>query len=194
MLTKSQHKILLFLKSFFQKNNYSPTIAEIAEAIDIKSRGVVHRNLQAIAQNGFIKIITGKRRNIELIQERFGCLPLIGKIAAGIPIEAIEDVEWLDLSTRLFSGEKYLLKVKGDSMIEENICDGDIVICEKNSTASNGNIVVALIDQAEATLKRIKYNKDGTITLFPANCNLKPQIYSSTRVTVQGIFVGLLRL
>lgn len=193
MLTKSQHKILKFLERFFGSNGHAPTVAEIATGIGIKSRGVVYRNLQAIATEGLIRFIPGHRRNIELINSRLGYLPLVGRIAAGAPIEAIENVEWFNISEQLSGDNRYLLQVKGDSMIEDSICDGDLVICEQAKAANNGQIVVALIDNQEATLKRIKYNNDS-VTLIPANATLKPMSYARDRVQVQGVFVGLLRL
>lgn len=207
-ITLSQRKVLQFLRNFFNRYNYSPTIAEIAAGIGIKSRGVVHRYLQALADTGFIKVTPGKRRNISLLQLHAGCLPLVGKIAAGQPIEAIENVEWLNLYEKLFSEDKFLLRVQGGSMIEENICDGDIVICQKSSIASDGQIVIALIDQTYTTLKYIKYSKEVSsqrsqrsekskceeyITLMPANKEMQPKTYAAYRVQVQGIFVGLLR-
>ncbi|MCK4869536.1 MAG: transcriptional repressor LexA [Gammaproteobacteria bacterium] len=193
MLTKSQHKILKFLERFFSNNGHAPTVAEIATGIGIKSRGVVYRNLQAIATKGLIRFIPGHRRNIELINSRLGYLPLVGRIAAGLPIEAIENVEWFNIAEQLAGDNRYLLQVKGDSMIEDSICDGDIVICEQAKAANNGQIVVALIDNQEATLKRIKYSSDS-VTLIPANATLEPMIYARDRVQVQGVFVGLLRL
>jgi repressor LexA len=193
MLTKTQYKVLKFLQQFAVENDYAPTIAEIAAAIGIKSRGVIHRHLQAIEKNKYIKIIAGKWRNIELTNRGLGYLPLLGKIAAGSPIEAITDLKSVNLKETLFGTDKFLLKVSGESMIEENICDGDLVICKQTNVAQNHDIVAALIDQQEVTLKRIKYNKD-TVTLIPANSVLKPQTYASKRVEIQGVFVGLLRL
>jgi len=121
-------------------------------------------------------------------------LPLLGKIAAGKPIEAIPNEQELDL-TRLFTGKRlYALQVQGDSMIEEGILDGDKVICEQRETANNGEIVVALIDQDSATLKRFKRNTDGTITLIPANHTMTAMTYAPERVQIQGILLGVVRL
>lgn len=120
-------------------------------------------------------------------------IPLLGKIAAGKPIEAISDEQEFDLSN-LFTGKQlYALQVQGDSMIEEGILDGDKVICEQRDTANNGDIVVALIDQESATLKRFKSNQDGTITLIPANHTLTPVTYMAERVQIQGILLGVVR-
>lgn len=199
MLTETQVKTLSFIKKFAQENGYSPTIAEIAKGLGIKSRSSVHRHIQAIELRGKIKIIPNKRRNIQICDTNFkeaapAILPILGKIAAGQPIEAINYHDSLNLTELLAAPNRYALKVEGDSMVDDNICDGDWVICEQADTARSGTIVVALIDQNEATLKRIYYNADGTVTLMPANARLKPMIYAAHRVVVQAIFIGLIRL
>ncbi len=168
-------------------------MAEIAQGIGIHSRGVVHRYVSALAEAGLIQIVPGKRRNIQLTQNQTGLITLKGRIAAGSPIEAITDNETLDIVNIFLGPGRYALKVKGDSMIEEGIFDGDVVICESCETAPDGKIVVALIDCQEATLKRIKHNSDNTITLIPANALLKSLTYPKERVTIQGIYIGLLR-
>lgn len=193
MLTKSQQKVLQFIQLYSDKYDCVPTIAEIAKGIGIKSRGVVHRYLQALITAGFIKTIPNKHRNIQLINSKSGYLPLVGKIAAGQPIAAIENIQWFNIADKLIGEDRYLLKVIGDSMIEECICDGDIAICRKTNTAQNGEVVVALIDNHEATLKRIQYSKDN-ITLIPANAALQPITYRSDRIQIQGVLIGLLRL
>jgi repressor LexA len=120
-------------------------------------------------------------------------LPLMGSIAAGSPIEAITQQETIDVSQIFLGPNRFALRVKGDSMIDEGILDGDIVVCEKADNASNGQIVVALIDNEQATLKRLQRNQNNSITLLPANAKHKPQSYPADRVNIQGIFVGLLR-
>ncbi len=195
MLTLSQRRTHEFIKVYFAEHGCSPTAAEIAKGIGIKSRGVVHRYLKALAQAGHIALTPHRHRNITL-QELFTeptCLPLVGTIAAGCPIEAIPQEESIDVANIFLGANRYALKVKGDSMIDEGIFDGDVVICEKCDTADDGQIVVALVDQAEATLKRLQRNADNTITLHPANPQLKPMIYSADRITIQGIYIGLLR-
>jgi repressor LexA len=194
MLTKTQHKILGFLRRFATEHDYAPTCAEIAAELGMRSRGVVYRHLQAIARAKYIKMTPSKWRNIELTNLELGYLPLLGKIAAGSPIEAIPDSKTLNLKDKLFGEDNFLLRVSGESMIEENICDGDLIICRQSKTACNNDIVVTLIDQQEVTLKRIAYNKNSTITLIPANTALKSQTYASKRIQVQGVFIGLLRL
>ncbi len=199
MLTEAQHRTLTFITTFIAETGYAPTIAEIAAGIGIKSRSTVHRHLQGIEQAGRIRIIPNKRRNIELVSLHAGSvndasLPIIGKIAAGSPIEAVVDNEEIDLAALFLGPKRYVLRVDGNSMIGDSICDGDFVVCEHADVARNGEIIVALIDQEEATLKRIYYNDDKTITLMPSNPSLKPMVYEGERVGVQGIYIGLLRM
>lgn len=200
MLTLSQRKTYEFIKAFIKKYDYSPSTSEIAAGIGIKSRGVVHRYLKALEASGKIELQPHRHRNIILVEQAkqftqamLSSLPLLGVIAAGSPIEAIEQQDSIDIATIFLGENRYALKVKGDSMIEEGIHDGDIVVCEQAATARNGQIVVALIDDREATLKRFQRNTDNTITLFPANTTLQPTRYDAIRVAVQGIYVGLLR-
>lgn len=199
MLTLAQRKTEEFIRKFFAEKGYAPTASEIAEGIGIKSRGVVHRYLKALAEAGRIALTPKRHRNIKLlepIQELFsgmGSLPLLGSIAAGRPIEAVQQNETIDVASIFLGANRYALIVKGDSMIDEGILDGDIVVCQKSETANDGQIVVALIDQEEATLKRLQRNVDATVTLHPANSKLKPMIYPSERVTIQGIYIGLVR-
>jgi len=192
MLTEKQHQTFRFIEQYIEEFGYAPTTAEIAMGISIKSRGVVYRYLQVLQSAGLISLIPGKRRNI-VIQQK-AVLPLVGKIAAGLPIEAINNAEELDILSMFIGDGRYALEVQGDSMIEEGIFDGDIVVCQESATARDQQIVVALVDNENATLKRFKNNQDGTVTLFPANSSHSPQTYESHRVTIQGIFVGLLRL
>lgn len=197
MLTLSQRRTYDFILKYFQAHDMSPTAAEIAQGIGIKSRGVVHRYLQALAQAGVIALTPNRHRNIRLLTEmcaRSPGLPLVGKIAAGSPIAAIQQDESIDIATVLLGPNRYALRVSGDSMIEEGIHDGDIIVCEQRDTAQEGDIVVALIDREEATLKRLHYLPDDQIALIPANAVLTPMIFSASRVTIQGVFVGLLRL
>jgi len=200
MLTMSQRRTHEFIKKFFEEHGYSPTAAEIAEGIGIKSRGVVHRYLKALVQAGHIALTPKRHRNISLltsVQELFTgavSLPLLGTIAAGQPIEAIPQQESIDVASVFVGANRYALKVKGDSMIDEGILDGDVVICEKHDSATDGQIVVALIDHEEATLKRLQRNADQTVTLIPANTQLHPMIYAADRVTIQGVYIGLIRI
>ena len=201
MLTRSQQRTYDFIVAFIQDKGYSPTTTEIASGTGLASRGVVYRYLKALVAANKITLIPNRHRNIQLESSLLPAMPmpsveipLKGLIAAGHPIEAIEQQDTLSLS-RAFSQENvFALKVQGDSMIDEGIMHGDMVICRLTSVAENGDIVVALIDQQEATLKRWQSLGDGNIKLFPANQDLSPMTYSSERVTVQGIFIGLVRL
>jgi len=193
MLTDKQHLVLMMLQDYYNKHQKSPTIAEIAEHLGIKSRGIAHRYVKHLAKEGYIALLPQRWRNIQLLTPH-NHLPIIGKIAAGSPIEAIENQESFDLMHWFLGPGRYALKVEGDSMIDEGIMDGDIIVCQNALTARSGQIVVALIDQAQATLKRIDYPDNEHICLIPANQNHDRQVYHASRVTIQGIFVGLLRV
>jgi len=200
MLTQSQQKTLDFIRNFIAEQGHAPTLAEIAEGIGIRSKGVVHRYVQALSEAGEIELLSGRHRGIQLPgggELRSGgeatSLPLMGKIAAGLPIEAIPDQEYIDLSEFFMGNNRFVLKVQGDSMIEAGILSGDMVVVESRSTARDGEIVVALIDGEEATLKRIKRGADYTVTLIPANRAMRPMIYDIERVEIQGVVVAQMR-
>ncbi|MBF12980.1 MAG: repressor LexA [Legionellales bacterium] len=196
MLTVKQKEAYQFIKDYINEHDYSPTVMELAEAINISSRGVAYRYLKALEQANLVVLIPNKRRNIQLIKPPKDQLsiPLLGRIAAGQPIEAISQNEAIRISDIFVGADRYALQVVGSSMIEEGIFDGDIVICQHSDQARNGQIVVAVVDQENATLKRIHYHHNDTITLMPANSQYKPQVYESSRVIVQGVFIGLLRI
>ncbi len=147
---------------------------------------------------GFIRIEPDRARGIRLSRGRAAAtrpltLPLLGRIAAGRPIEAIPGEDEIDLSEFFVNRDRFVLRVQGDSMIEDGILDGDMVIVEKRETAENGEIVVALIDGIEATLKRLQKNRDGSVTLRPANSQMPPMRYPAARVRIQGVVVGQFR-
>ena len=193
MLTDKQKNILEFIKDYIKEHTYSPTHQKIRETLNISSCSYLNKTLNKLEKLNLInRKAKGTRYNIELLQP-ISALPILGKIAAGSPIEAITDPEESLSTEQLLGEDRYLLEVKGDSMIEENICDGDLVICENCPKAPNGTIVVALIDNQEATLKRIYYEKNK-ICLKPANKEHKTQVYRPEQVTIQGKFVGLIRL
>ncbi len=199
VLTDSQRRTYEFICKFIRENAFAPKLPEIAEGIGIQSRGVVHRYIRALERAGLIEVIPKRHRGIRLLKDNLfaakhaGRIPLVGRIAAGHPIDALESDEVLDLAA-MFSGENcYALKVKGSSMINEGIFDGDWVVCERRETAQNGEIVVALVDDGQATLKRFYRQEDSTIILKPANDDMEQQVYSQDRVKVQGILVGQLR-
>ena len=194
MLTLSQKRIWDFIQDYISKFNHSPSISEITLGLGLKSRSAVHRAVQAIAEQGHIRLVPNKRRNIEVLDEDEFNLPIIGKIAAGQPIEAIESRETINLNSLFIGKNRYLLQVTGDSMIGDNICDGDYIVCEQCDTARDGTIVVALIDHQDATLKRIFRNPNGMVTLMPSNPTLSPMVYPGHRVTIQGMLIGLFRV
>ncbi len=197
MLTESQYKTLQVIEDYINNYGFAPTVSEIMLLMRSKSRSLVQRNLDALAEFGLINRATNRRRNIELLKKEEAALPLMGRIAAGQPIEAITIPEFVNIPRLLLGPNRYLLQVKGDSMIGDNICDGDLIICEEadKSKVREGDIVVALIDNESATLKRISYSKDKkTIRLIPSNPTLLPMEFQEDRVTIQGLYVGLLRI
>jgi len=196
-LTDRQQQTYDFLRVYVARHGMPPKLREIADHLGIQSRGTVHRYLSALADAGLITVVADRARGIELLeaqgQFRRFTLPLVGRIAAGLPIEAIPDHDEIDLSEFFVRPNRFVLKVVGQSMIEAGILDGDMVVVEKASTARDGEIIVALIDNEEATLKYLKRNPDRSITLEPANHELKPMRYPADRVQIQGIVVGQFR-
>src|SRR3989338_6431616 len=198
-LYKRQKQILDFIRLYIDKYGYSPTLHEIAESIGVSSLATVHEHLQALVNKGVIKRFDGAVRGIELLDQRVASavrcieLPLLGFIAAGQPIMAYTYPDaTINVPSSMLSGKKrtYVLQVKGDSMIEDGILDGDYVIIEEQSIATDGEIVVALLDNGLATLKRF-YKETNRIRLEPANSSMDP-IYA-TSVKIQGKCVGVIR-
>lgn len=196
MLTATQHKVLDFIRHYLTAYAYAPSLDEIAAGIGIRSKGTAHRHVQALAEAGHLRLIPGRKRGIELVdepREQLLKLPLLGRIAAGKPIEAIADQESLNLADYLLGPDRYALQVSGDSMIEAGILDGDLIIVKRQDTANDNEIVVALIDGEEATLKRLQHRPDGDILLIAENPNMPPLAYPAERVSIQGVLVGQLR-
>lgn len=200
IIYKRQKQILGFIKQYIQVNKYAPTLRQIAEAIGVSSLATVHEHLQALEAKGLIKRRTGKTRSIDLAQsdtnfdqqEGFAA-PILGFIAAGAPIEPFTDPNaTMNIPTSFVSGKKrtYVLQVRGESMIEDGIMDGDHVIIEQAEAASNGEIVVALLDNGMATLKRF-FRETTRIRLEPANAKMSPIFVKNVRI--QGKVVGLVR-
>jgi len=198
-LYRRQKQILGFIKQYIDKYGYSPTLGEIAEAIGVSSLATIHEHLQALAQKGVIKRFEGAVRGIEVLDQKISSalagieLPILGFIAAGQPIMAYTDPDAsIQVTPSMLSGKKrsYVLQVKGDSMIEDGILDGDFVIIEEQSEANDGDIVVALLDNGLATLKRF-FRELNRIRLEPANSQMSP-IYA-TDVKIQGKCVGVIR-
>jgi repressor LexA len=193
MLSKRQQDLLNFLKKYIQRHHRAPTQREILETLKIKSCSFVNRALDKLEATGYIKRGAARSRyNIKLCTSPY-TLPLLGKIAAGAPIEAIKQSEEIAIVQKLLGDNRYVLEVKGDSMIEDNICNGDWIICEKCDTAPDNTIVVALVRGEEATLKRV-FREKNRIRLEPANKNYQPQYYNADEIVIQGKFIGLIRL
>jgi repressor LexA len=199
MLTARQEDIYRFIRDYVACCGHGPLLTDIAKGIGIHSKGTVHRYVGKLARAGLIELVPGRHRGIRLRDQdrdapgRGLTLPLLGKIAAGHPMEAIPGSEEIDLAGLFIAPGRFVLKIQGDSMIEAGILDGDMVIVEQREWADNDALVVALIDHQDATLKRLRHNSDGTVTLFPANRALAPVTYPAERVCIQGIVVGQLR-
>jgi len=198
-LYKRQRQIVDFIAQYTQKNGYSPTLKEIADCIGVSSLATVHEHLNALVKKRVLRKFEGAVRGIELIDKKIGStlegiqLPVMGFIAAGKPIEPITDPDaTITVSTQMITGKKrsFVLQVKGDSMIEDGILDGDFVVIEEQNEARDGEIVVALLENGLATLKRF-YREATRIRLEPANATMRP-IYASN-VRIQGKCVGVIR-
>jgi repressor LexA len=202
MLTDREREVYDFVRAYTSRHGVPPKLREIGEHLGVASRGTVHRYLRAIEDAGLIAITPDRARGVRLVDkgpkaarnagQRF-VLPVLGRIAAGLPIEAIPDEAEIDLSEFFMGPNRFVLRVDGESMIGAGILHGDMVIVESRSSARNGEIVVALIDRQEATLKTFLRNPDGSITLRPANPSMSPMRFAAERVTVQGVVVGQMR-
>jgi len=197
-LYRRQRQILDFVDQFIQKNGYSPTLGEIAQAIGVNSLATVHEHLQVMIKKGVIRRPRGSTRGIEITQKKKENtesieLPILGFIAAGRPIEPYTDPNaTTSTASSMLSGKKraFVLQVKGNSMIEEGILDGDYVVIEEQKTANNGDIVVAILENGFATLKRF-FKETTRVRLEPANSQMSP-IFAKN-VTIQGKVVGVIR-
>lgn len=196
-LTKKQKQVVDYLVEYFQDHGYMPTYREIADAFDLSSPSSIHQYMKALEEKGFITTTHNEARSIELTAKSLPAppsiaLPLVGMITAGSPIEAVENREAVGVPLSLVDdpANSYVLRVKGESMIEDGILDGDYVIVERNPSPRNGDIVVALLDNAYATLKRF-YREKNQIRLQPANSTMQP-IYVHDPI-IQGVVKGLVR-
>lgn len=195
-LTRRQQEIYEYLRDHLHKFPHPPTLDELCTALGMSSKGSLHKQMQALIEAGLVEPMNNQRRGIRLTQSQAitdSELPMLGYIAAGRPIEAINHQESIQVPDALRTPKPcYVLTVKGDSMIEEGILDGDYIVIEQRSTARNGEIVVALVDGCDATLKRIE-QKPGAIILHPANATMSPMSFSPDQVEIQGILVGQMR-
>ncbi|OGC56324.1 repressor LexA [candidate division WWE3 bacterium RIFCSPLOWO2_12_FULL_36_10] len=200
-LYKRQKEIVEYISQYIQKSGTSPTLTEIADAMNLSSLATVHEHLQALVKKGVIRRFEGAVRGIEILDEKISAnlsgieLSLVGYIAAGRPIEAIQNpTETIVVSPDLVSKTKrcYVLQVKGDSMIKEGIFDGDYVVIQQQETAENGDIVVALLDNGFATLKSF-YKENNRIRLQPANDSMDPIYVLPSELKIQGKVTGVIR-
>ena len=209
MLTAKQLKLLEYLKQSFKENSVSPSFEEMKLALGLKSKSGIHRLITALEERGFIKRLHNKARainilskddglnikNVDILNNNINNVKLYGRIAAGTPVEAIENPEgFMSIPSEMIknTNQHYALKVSGESMVDAGILDGDIAVLEKTELVNNGDIVVALIDNQEATLKRIR-KKSNSIALEPANKNFETRIFGPKRITIQGKLVGIIR-
>jgi len=193
-LTALEQKMLRFIRRHLAQHGQGPTLNEIGTTLGINSKGTVHRYVQALVEKGYLHHTERGWRGIRLTNTPHShtTLPLVGRIAAGRPIEAIPGHDELNFAD--FSGQdNYALEVQGDSMCDIGILDGDIVIIKSQATANDGDIVVALIDDQEATLKRFRRLDDRTIKLLPENSQMQAMVYEAQRIQIQGILIGQMR-
>ena len=216
MLTRKQHELLLYIDKHLSESGVSPSFEEMKEALDLKSKSGVHRLISALEERGFIRRLANRARALEVLKmpemkaaapanagaqlrvpqaanDSIVDLPLHGRIAAGTPIEALQGTDTLPVPAALLGpGEHYALEVAGDSMVDEGILDGDFALIRRQDTARDGEIVVALINDEEATLKT--FRREGQmIRLDPANRQYDPQRYRPDQVQIQGVLVAALR-
>ena len=230
MLTRKQHELIRFIQARLEETGVSPSFEEMKEALDLKSKSVVHRLISALEERGFIRRLPNRARALEVLRQPDDVttrvasaraaatastalsaprtsapktlpepsndvieIPLHGRIAAGVPIEALEGQSTLPVPAALLgAGEHYALEVSGDSMVEAGILDGDYALIRRTDTARDGEIVVALVRGEEATLKFLR-RENGMVRLDPANAAYEPQVYRPGEVQVQGKLAGLLR-
>ncbi|MCZ6649993.1 MAG: transcriptional repressor LexA [Acidobacteria bacterium] len=196
-MTRRQKEILDFVGAFVKENGYSPSLEEIADELGLSSVSTVHKHVSHLLEKGLLRRGWNQNRSLEPVRferrPRAAVIPLVGIVAAGRPIEAIEDVETLEIpESFLGRGETYALRVAGESMIDEGIRDGDFVIVERRRKARNGEVVVALIDGEEATLKTFR-QEGARVRLIPANKSMKPMVFAARRVEITGVVTGVLR-
>lgn len=189
-----EERILDFVARFCFEEQRSPTLAEIAGGIGYTSRGSVHRYVKSLINGGFLSS-DGGNRNLHCTGKPRSDLtiPLLGRIAAGRPIEAIPESMEINLTSLFAGSDRFVLQVNGDSMIEAGIHDGDYVIVQSSGTAREGDIVVALVDGDEATLKRYHVMPGNRIKLVPENAAMEPMVFSADQVQIQGVVVGQMR-
>ncbi len=196
-LTKRQREILDYLNEFIQQHGYAPSLEEIGRRFNLSSLATVHKHLTNLQDKGFIKRAWNRSRSVELVPTRMGTrsveLPLLGYVAAGAPIEAIAGAETIAVPEEMVGRrDTYVLRVRGSSMIDEQIRDGDFVIVEDRKSADNGEMVIALLGGSDVTLKKF-YRENSHVRLQPANPVMQPIVVAADQVQVQGVVIGVLR-
>ncbi len=197
-LTRRQREVLDIIRDFIERNGYSPSLEEIGGALGLSSVATVHKHVSHLVDKGLVRRVWNQNRSIEIVDEadRRGSvgLPLLGRIAAGRPLEAVPTQERITVPADLVAGRgrTFVLEIHGDSMVGEQIRDGDFVIVEERRVARDGETVVALVDGTDATLK--KFYRDGSnVRLEPANPSVGPVVVAAERVQIQGVVVALIR-
>jgi len=202
-LTKRQKQVLDYIAGFVEENGYCPSYEEIARGLNLASLATVHKHISVLESKNYLKRGFNQSRSLEVapkyLQEQrrpkaaVPEIPLLGRIAAGQPVETIEQRETLNFADFAGSGTTFALEVRGDSMIEDHICDGDLILVEKVQQALDGDIVVALVGGAETTLKRFYRETDDMVRLQPANSTLAPIMVPASDVQIQGRLLAVLR-
>jgi repressor LexA len=209
-LTKRQKEFLEFLAGFLEKRGYSPSYEEIAEGLSLASLATVHKHITALEAKNYLKRGFNQSRSLEIVpryyeeqrQHRQAAapsppvnleMPLLGRIAAGLPVEAIEGQDTLSFADFTSDSNTYALQIRGESMIEDHICDGDYVLVERATQARDGDIVVALLDGMETTLKRFYLEAGDRVRLQPANSSMQPIFVPQSSVAIQGKVLAVLR-
>jgi repressor LexA len=196
-ITRRQKEVLDFISGFVQRNGYSPSFEEIARGLQLKSLATVHKHVTNLQAKGLLQRSHNRSRSIDVLPARSKSrssdrLPLMGRIAAGLPMEAVENPETISLGDMIGNRDVFALEVRGDSMRDEHIVDGDFVLVEKTNTAREGEIVVALVRGSEATLKRY-YVEGDVVRLQPSNSEMEPIYVPRSDVAIQGRLLGMLR-
>lgn len=196
-VTRRQRQVLDFISEFVQKNSYSPSFEEIARGLDLRSLATVHKHISNLQKKGLLQRAHNRSRSIDVLPAKartkvLDSLPLMGRIAAGRPVEAIEIAESISLGDIIGTRDVFALQVKGDSMCDEHILDGDFVLVEKVNSAREGEIIVALVRGSEATLKRF-YLEGDVVRLQPSNAEMKPIFVPVKQVSIQGRVLGMMR-
>jgi repressor LexA len=202
-LTKRQRQVLDFIAHFLDDNGYCPSYEEIARGLELASLATVHKHISVLETKGYLKRGFNQSRSLELapkfLQEQKRSrpsipeIPLLGRIAAGTPVETVEQKETLNFADFAGNGNTFALEVRGDSMVEDHICDGDLILLERVAEAHDGDIVVALVGGNETTLKRFYRENGGTVRLQPANAALRPIMVPARDVEIQGRLLAVLR-